>query len=88
MIPGLKSRSSVIERAFSPAPRAVRETSSRHTLRHETNPSNKQEFLMGESDRKVAIVTGGDRLRDIGRAAAVGFAKLGPPRGTINLSIQ
>ena len=32
---------------------------------------------MGEFDGKVAIVTGAGRLRGIGRAAAVGFAKLG-----------
>ena len=32
---------------------------------------------MGELDGKVAIVTGAGRLRGIGRAAAVGFAKLG-----------
>ncbi len=32
---------------------------------------------MGEFDGKVAIVTGAGRLRGIGRAAAIGFAKLG-----------
>ena len=32
---------------------------------------------MGELDGKVAIVTGAGRLRGIGRAAAVGLAKLG-----------
>ena len=32
---------------------------------------------MGELDGKVAIVTGGGRLRGIGRAAALAFARLG-----------
>ena len=32
---------------------------------------------MGELDGKVAIITGAGRLRGIGRAAAVAFAKLG-----------